>query len=239
MRSGSRSGTTGPNLGTVCLPSSRRWLDVVTAEWHGLNRASGKSSEWPKTMSSNQGPGVFMIFPARTWIRSLVVILLAACAWGQVRARLETADTELVLEAGVASPKLLSLEVPGRPKWTNGSSEGLIPFVEISASQAPITWQLDLNASEIGPKRVAFVYASANPQLRLTWEWRVPQDYGPIEHQIRIENLAPQDVWIPIEDSLAFRWQVSRAEPLKHVFAEKGADTPSPVGTHEASLGEA
>lgn len=179
-----------------------------------------------------------MIFLARTLIRSLVVILLAAGAWGEVRAKLQTADTELVLEADVSSPKLLSFEVPGQPKWANRASEGLIPFVEISGSQAPITWQFDLHASEIGTKRVAFVYASANPRLRLTWEWRVRQDYGPIEHQIRIENLASEEVWIPIVDSLAFRWQVPRARPLEHVFVEKGADTPSPVGTHQVSLGQ-
>lgn len=177
-----------------------------------------------------------MISLARMLIRSLVVVLLASWACGQVRARLETADTELVFEAGVSSPKLISLEVPGQPKWTSRSSEGLIPFAEISGRQMPLTWQLDRNSSEIGTKRVAFVYESANPHLRLTWEWRVPEDYGPAEHQIHIESLDPQEVWIPMQDSLAFRWQVAPAEPLEHVYVEKGADTPSPVGTHEVSV---
>lgn len=171
-------------------------------------------------------------------IRSLVVVLAASWAWGQASATLETADTELVFEAGASSPKLTSLKVPGQPKWTNHSSEGLIPFVEISERQTPITWKLDLNASETGRKRVAFVYESANPHLRLTWEWRVPENYGPIEHQIRIQNLEPKELWIPLQDSLAFRWQVAQAEPLEHMFVEKGANTPSPIGTHEASMGE-
>lgn len=142
---------------------------------------------------------------ARMLIRSLIVVLLTSWACGQVSARLETADTKLVLEAGIFSPKLVSLEVPGQPEWTNRSSEGLIPRVEISGRQAPLTWQLDLKASEIGTQRAAFVYESANPHLRLSWEWRVPEHYGPIEHQIRIRNLDRQEVWIPMQDSLAFR----------------------------------
>ena len=66
--------------------------------------------------------------------------------------------------------KLTSLEVPGEPKWTNLSSEGLIRFLEVSGRQIPITWELDRNASETGTKRVGFVYESARPHLRLTWE---------------------------------------------------------------------
>jgi len=167
-----------------------------------------------------------------------LVVLTSASAWGQVSARLETADTELVFEANASSPRLMSLEAPGQPKWTNRSSEGLIPFVDISGRQTPISWELDRKASETGTKRVAFVYESAHPHLRLIWEWRAPQNYGPIEHQIRIENLEPQEVSIPMQDSLAFRWQVSSAEPLEHLFVEKGADTPSAIGTHEVALGE-
>src|SRR5215470_2053220 len=150
-----------------------------------------------------------LISLARMLIRSLVVVLPASWACGQVSARLETADTELVFEADVSSPKLISLEVPGQPKWTNRSSEGLIPFAEISGRQVPLTWHLDRKLSEIATKRVAFVYESSNPHLRLTWEWRVPEDYGPVEHQIGVENLDPEEVWIPMQDSLDFRWQVA------------------------------
>ena len=179
-----------------------------------------------------------MISLRRTVIRNLFVALLASCAYGQVNARLQTADTKLVFEAEASAPKLVSLEVPSQPKWTNLSSEGLIPFAEISGRKAPLTWQLDRNAREIGPRRVAFVYESENPHLRLIWEWRVRQDYGPIEHQIRIENLDSHEVWIPMQDSLSFRWQVSPTEPLQHMYIEKGANTPSPIGTHEVSIGE-
>ena len=179
-----------------------------------------------------------MIGQSPMLIRILIVVFAAFPAYGQVSAKLQTADTELVLKAGVSAPMLVSLEIPGEAKWTNRSSEGLIPFVEISGKQIPVAWQLDRNASETGSTHVAFVYESANPHLRLTWEWRVAQNYGPIEHEIRIENLGPQEVWIPMQDSLAFHWEVPATESLQHIYVEKGANTPSPVGTHEVSVGE-
>ena len=64
------------------------------------------------------------------------------------------------------------------------------------------------------------------------------QAYGPIEHQIRIENLDRQEIWIPMQDSLAFNWQIDPQTPLEHLFVEKGADTPSPVGTHQVAITE-
>ena len=79
---------------------------------------------------------------------------------------------------------------------------------------------------------------SAAPHLRLTWEWRTRQNYGPIEHQIRIANLDSQEIWIPMQDSLAFNWQIDPQSSLEHLFVEKGANTPSPVGTHQVALAE-
>src|SRR5690349_20138739 len=41
-----------------------------------------------------------------------------------------------------------------------------------------------------------------------------------------------------MQDSLAFRWEMSATESLQHLYVEKGANTPSPLGTHEVSVGE-
>src|SRR6185312_855931 len=56
--------------------------------------------------------------------------------------------------------------------------------------------------------------------------------FGPIEHEITIENLDDQEIWIPMQDSLVVNWQVDPHSALEHLFVEKGADTPSLVGTH-------
>jgi len=157
---------------------------------------------------------------------------------GQTTATLRTSDTELVLEAEPTEPRLVSLMVPGQPKWQNRASESLIASAEIAGTQTPVHWTLNPQASEISDKSVAFVYDSATPHLRLTWEWRAREAYGPIEHQVRIENLDNQEIWIPMQDSLDFNWQIDPKSTLEHFFVEKGANTPSPVGTHQVDMME-
>jgi len=171
------------------------------------------------------------------WI-SLLCLACSTFALGQTSAHLQTSDTELALEAGAEGPRLISLTVPGQHKWENRASEVLIASAEFSDKTTPLRWTLNSEASQIGERRVAFVYNSASPRLRLTWEWRTRQAYGPIEHQIRIENLDNQEIWIPMQDSLALNWQVDPHSALEHFFVEKGANTPSSIGTHQVALTE-
>jgi alpha-galactosidase len=152
--------------------------------------------------------------------------------------RLETSDTRIVVEAGSNRPRLVSLEIPGQSKWENRTSEALIESIQIDGTDSPVHWQFDGNASRGDEKSISFVYESAAPHLRLTWQWRVPITYGPIEHEIRIENLDSQELWIPMQDSFAFDWQIDPQSQLQHFFVEKGANTPSPVGTHQVALAE-
>jgi hypothetical protein len=172
-----------------------------------------------------------------SWI-GLLCFSVCLGALGQTHAELKTSDTELVLEAGPEAPRLTSLIVPGQPRWENRASEILISSADVSDKTMSVHWTFNREASEIGEQRVAFVYDSTSPHLRLTWEWRARQAYGPIEHQIRIENLDRQEIWIPMQDSLAFNWQVDPQAPLEHLFVEKGANTPSPVGTHQVVLAD-
>jgi len=169
------------------------------------------------------------------WI-GLVYVSCSLSSYGQISARLQTSDTVLDLEAGPTAPRLVSLTVPGQPPWENLASESLIAWGEISGAHKSLNWTFNREASEVGDRLVALVYDSRSPRLRLTWEWRNRQPFGPIEHQVRIENLEEQEIWIPLQDSLAFRWRVDPREALEHLFVEKGADTPSPVGTHQVPL---
>jgi hypothetical protein len=168
----------------------------------------------------------------------LLCFLPGLAAYPQTKAELHTSETQLEFEASANSPRVSAFSVPGQDKWNNRSSETLIPFVEVSGSQIPCAWSFNAEASHAGEQGVTFVYESAFPHLRLTWEWRVRQNYGPIEHQIRIENLSDQELWIPMQDSLAFDWQVNPQAALQHSFVEKGANTPSAGGTHENPVGE-
>jgi len=139
---------------------------------------------------------------------SLHCLLWSVSVLGQTSARLQTSDTELGLEAGPTAPRLTGLKVPTQIAWENRASETLIASVEISTKQTPVHWIFNREASQLDEGRIAFVYDSAAPHLRLTWEWRTRQNYGPLEHQIRIANLDSQEIWIPMQDSLAFNWQI-------------------------------
>lgn len=78
---------------------------------------------------------------------------------------------------------------------------------------------------------MAYVYESQSPHLRLTWEWRAPADFGPVEHAIRIENMSGQELWVPLQDSVRLDWQVTPTVAFEHWFVEKGAGKPSDIGS--------
>jgi disulfide oxidoreductase YuzD len=106
----------------------------------------------------------------------------------------------------------------------------------MESRQVALHWHFNRAASRMSPHRIVFVYESSFPHLRVTWEWTVRAARGPIEHQIRIENLVSKKIWLPLQDSFRFDWQVAPHTVLEHVYIDKGADTPSSVGTHEVML---
>jgi len=163
-------------------------------------------------------------------------LLLCAALCAQSSARLQTSETQLQLKADPTTPVLEQLIVPGQPQWKNEASESLIAFAEIGGKPTACRWSFNASASHADQREVSFVYDSVSPHLRLIWTWRAAQEYGPIEHQIRIENLESQEIWIPMQDSLSLNLPVDPKVPLQHFFVEKGANTPSAVGTHRVSL---
>ena len=142
-----------------------------------------------------------------------------AAALCQTTASLKTQQTTLTFEAGKDSPRLLRLQAPSHEPWSNLAPETLIASATIDGKNVPLQWHFDPARSTTTANRIAFVYESSSPKLRLTWEWRAPSTSGPIEHQIHIENLDTHEIWIPLEDSLRFNFNVShrrRAQPDLH-----------------------
>jgi hypothetical protein len=154
----------------------------------------------------------------------------------QTLATLRTQNTVVQLRADDGSPRLVSFGAGSQRNWPNASSERLIDSVFIGERIGAIHWRLNRQESRIESSRVAFVYTNESPRLRLTWEWRTRSATGPVEHTISIENLGSDEIWIPLQDSLAFRVRVDPGIVLKHFFVEKGAGKPSDAGTHLAAM---
>jgi alpha-galactosidase len=162
---------------------------------------------------------------------ALFCLLLSAPAVAQTSATVETAETRLQLEAGPAAPKLSVLQ-HGSVAWKNRATETLIPSVDIAGQPVPIDWKFNSTDSRFDKNHVTYVYEATSPRLRLSWEWQVRSEHGPIEHQIRIENRDSSEIWLPLQSSFVFDWQTSAGDQFEQFYVEKDADTPSAVGTH-------
>ncbi|MFL6352284.1 MAG: glycoside hydrolase family 36 protein [Bryobacteraceae bacterium] len=169
---------------------------------------------------------------------SLLVLCTAATdrAVCQIRARIRTEQTLLEVQAHTSSPQVVTLGTGGEKSWINDTPEKLIESVEIDGKSVKLNWQFKGQASRIDPREIGFVYESTSPKLRLTWEWKAPAATGPIEHTIHIQNLEAKELWIPLQDSFQFKWRVDNEAELEHFYVEKGAGSPSAVGTHETKL---
>jgi len=155
----------------------------------------------------------------------------------QAEVKLGTRDSTLVFRAGVIGPKLVSLS-GAHDRWRNDSAEQLPASVEFDGKQVPLVWTFMPDSSKVTQKLVEFVYESSEPHLRLRWRWQARADFGPLEHTTQVENLGAREVWLPMIDSLQLNWKIDRAAPLHNLYVEKGADTPSNVGTHLDTVGE-
>jgi alpha-galactosidase len=113
----------------------------------------------------------------------------------------------------------------------NRGPDTLIPVVERGGKSLSLSWKLDREASRITGRRVTFVYESGSPKLRLRWMWSARSRSGPVEHSVSIENLSGADVLLPVEPSLTWRWQLSKAREYQMLYVEKGGGKPGPIGT--------
>jgi hypothetical protein len=140
-------------------------------------------------------------------------------------------------QAGPNAPRVSSLK-RGAVIWSNDIDESPISSIEIAGQATPLAWKFNSIESHTDQYTVRFIYDSTSPRLRFTWEWGVRSGRGPIEHQIRIENRDTSEMWLPLQSSFAFEWQIAAQDKLEQFYVEKGADTPSAVGTHWAPVSD-
>lgn len=172
----------------------------------------------------------------RVLIGSLLLsLLLSSAAAAQMTSSLATSETHLQFVAGPNAPRLSSMR-SGPVTWINRAPEILIPRVEINGQSLPLEWKFNNAESRTERNLVRFVYDATSPHLRLTWEWEVRSEHGPIEHQIRIENRDSGELWLPMQNSFVFDWQIHPTDGFEQFYVEKGADTPSAIGTHRLSI---
>jgi hypothetical protein len=154
----------------------------------------------------------------------------------KLQGEIATAASAIVVEAGVHAPRLVSLTLRGEPAWNNVRDETLPVHVEIHGAAQSVTWRLDPSASRFESKDIQIVYISDSPRLKAVWRWRARADFGPIEHSVSIQNLGNEPVWLPLQPSFRFDWQIDPQAALQRFWVEKGADIPSSEGTHLDTL---
>jgi hypothetical protein len=154
----------------------------------------------------------------------------------KLQGEIATAETAIVVEAGDHAPRLVTLTLRGAAAWKNARDETLPTQVRIHEAAQPVTWRWDRSASRFESKDIQIVYVADSPRLKAVWRWRARAEHGPIEHSVSIQNLGDEPVWLPLQPSLSFDWEVDPKAALERFWVEKGADIPSPEGTHLDAL---
>ncbi len=174
--------------------------------------------------------------------RLLVCSTLIALAGVLTRAQsprvvaLRTQDVVLRFEAGPASPHLLTFAGANKVQWRNAGVEEFPSSVEVDAHAMPVHWSHVAGQDHVDAHHISFVYESAEPHLRLEWQWQARAPFGAIEHTITITNFSKREVWLPMIDSLTLHIPQDAARRLNNFYVEKGADTPSPQGVHVETI---
>ena len=162
----------------------------------------------------------------------------AACAEDSrtLRGVLESAETGITVDAGEHAPRLTTLTLRGATEWKNRAEEALPAQVEIHGLTQPVVWRLDRTASRFDHQQIQLVYLAESPRLKAVWQWRARAHSGPLEHTLSIENLGGELVWLPLQPSFRFDWEVDPNTSLERFWVEKGADIPSSAGVHLDAL---
>jgi hypothetical protein len=148
------------------------------------------------------------------------------------------ADNQIALRAGASAPQLLRLARVDGESWNGSGAEGLIDGATVDGVAVPLQWRFDAKSSRVQKNSASLVYEAHDPGLRLYWEWRAAAQHGPVEHTIRIENHSDREVWLPLQDSFRFAWNVAGNQPLEHLWIDKGAGEAPPIGTHLVALSD-
>ena len=159
-------------------------------------------------------------------------------ACGSQTIHISSGDTSIAVEAGPAAPTIASLAQSGCPVWNGQPVEEFPRHVEVRSHEEDISWKITEALTYASPADVRLVYEASKPHLRLVWEWYARASQGPIEHSVEIQNLSTEEVWLPMQDSLRFAWQVPTETQLEHLWIEKGAGGPSAEGVHWNTVGD-
>lgn len=151
-----------------------------------------------------------------------------------IKARIATSDAAVDLEAGGDAPRLIALSGPSgkETRWMNAAAAKLPATAEVDGQTERLAWRHQPQLDRVDPHHAIFVYDSATPHLRLSWIWEARAAFGPVEHHVSIANLSGRELWLPLVDSLRVTWTLAGHDPLSNLYVEKGANTPSPEGTH-------
>ncbi len=176
-----------------------------------------------------------------TWLRRCF-LLLACALLGTAELRATTAPTSVIvgnrgvtvtLRAEADGPRLVSIWGSVGLQFSNLAGEKLPASVELNGRSVPVKWRLRPELGQAEKTRAVFVYESDGaPKLQLIWEWEARANEGPVEHHVTVKNLGSEVVWLPMIDSLAMKIPYGPKKTLRQLYVEKGADTPSAVGTH-------
>jgi hypothetical protein len=153
-----------------------------------------------------------------------------------LQGELASAETAIAVEGAEHAPRLTTLTLRGATAWKNRAYETLPEQIEVHGSVQPVVWRLDRTASRFESKLIQLVYLADSPRLRAVWRWGARASRGPLEHTLSIENLSRESVWLPLQPSFRFDWQIDLKSSLERFWVEKGADTPSSAGTHLDAL---
>src|ERR1019366_3096251 len=124
-------------------------------------------------------------------------------------------ETAIAVEAGEHSPRLTTLTARGATAWKNRADETLPEQVEVHGGAQPVVWRLDRSASHFESRQIQLVYVTDPPRLKVVWQWRARASHGPIEHTILIQNLSNELVWLPLQPSFRFDWEVDPEAALE------------------------
>ncbi len=84
---------------------------------------------------------------------------------------------------------------------------------------------------------IQIVYVADSPRLKAVWRWRArARTRVRSSTTLLIQNLGSEQIWLPLQPSLRFDWTIDPKAALQRFWIEKGADIPSPEGTHLDAL---
>lgn len=140
--------------------------------------------------------------------------------------------TSVSLALAGSAPRVSFIRSTNDFVLANKASEALPATVEVDGSWRSVHWVRKPAQDRYAFRHAVIVYECNSPHLRLSWEWQARAAAGPIEHRVVVKNLSSKEVWLQMIDSLRLDLPAPANKPLRSMYVEKGANTPSAVGTH-------